>query len=151
MIKKLTIALSIIFITSNAYADKISCTGNDWVEVGLKTATSGLSVRSFNKYKKKCGSRLEENAQSLYLDGYTKGVIEFCTFDKGYEYGSNKLDLPEVCPYEVRENFVKGYNLGVIELREKLHRFKRAQEDQNNNKVRDQMSQGNMMGAGLNQ
>lgn len=107
----------------------VTCTGIDWNDLGYTTATNGKSVRTFDAYRDQCGSNLEENAMDSYLEGYTKGVIEYCTFDNGHLLGSQNRAIGSSCPIEVRSIFEKGYAQGAREREEKLVDLNRERED----------------------
>lgn len=90
----------------------------------------GKSVRTFDAYRDGCGENLEAGALNSYIDGYTRGIVEFCTYEHGYEYAAQNLSMPDVCPTELKSAFEKGYAVGKFELREKLSELNRKQEDQ---------------------
>lgn len=105
-----------------------NCTGNNWASVGYDTAKKGKSIRSFDEYTKACGANLSAGAKDAYIDGYTKGIIEYCTYDNGYKIGSANATIPDVCPYELRAEFIKGYKQGNLEVSEKLRVMKDGSE-----------------------
>lgn len=108
---------------------ELSCTGNNWAEIGYNTAKAGKNIRSFDAYVEACGDKLETNAKETYIDGYTKGVIEFCTYENGYLYGENNTEDPKICPYEIRGIFTKGYSQGQIVLKDKIRQMKNHTSD----------------------
>ena len=59
----------------------VCSTQTDWHQLGLTTAQKGKSVRAFDNYKAQCGDALPQNAQDLYLDGFTIGIKEYCTYE----------------------------------------------------------------------
>ncbi|HEY6527225.1 MAG TPA: DUF2799 domain-containing protein [Cellvibrionaceae bacterium] len=105
---------------------KIACTGQDWTGFGYKAGAEGKSVHEFDAHRSDCGAKLEKNALKAYLDGYTRGIVEFCTYENGYAMGNKKLPMSENCPLEVRASFVKGYNVGKLDIDEKIHRLEKA-------------------------
>lgn len=109
---------------------EVSCAGLDWEDFGYQTGKKGKSVRTFDPYRDGCGENLEPGAMNQYLDGYTRGIIEFCTYENGYELGSENKALPDVCPTELKPAFAKGHSVGIIEFREKLSKLKRFNEDE---------------------
>lgn len=125
---------------NNLMAAKKNCSDKDWGKVGYSTAMAGKSIRSFDKITSKCNLKPEpeEKAKSLYLDGYTQAVIEFCTKQNGYNWGSENKKFPDVCPFEIRREFTVGYNLGRIDYRDKMAKFNKRKDDQ------EQGLQGNM-------
>jgi hypothetical protein len=114
----------------------VACTGIDWTSLGHATAISGKSVRTFDSYRDQCGSNLEEGAIDSYLDGYTKAVIEYCTFDNGYSLGSLNRSVEATCPIEVRSGFERGYAQGARERNDKLSELDREREEHERNKMR---------------
>jgi len=94
------------------------CTGSNWAEVGHKSAMSGLSVREFNKYQESC-QNLPEEGRSAYLEGYTAGIKEYCTYENGFKVGESGVKNPNVCPLESRENYNVGFNNGHLTLKDK--------------------------------
>lgn len=107
----------------------VTCTGIDWNDLGYTTATKGKSVRTFDAYRDQCGNNLEEGAMDSYIEGYTKGVIEYCTYDNGYILGKQNKPIGASCPIEVRSLFEKGYAQGLRELKENLAELDREREN----------------------
>lgn len=110
------------------------CENNDWTEIGYKQAISGKSVRSFEIYKKKCGDNLIASSKSTFLDGYTHGIKEYCTFDNGYELATKTLSMTNICPHELREDFTKGYETAKRLDKEKRARLQKTKEQWDNKK-----------------
>lgn len=99
-------------------ANRVSCVDNDWTKIGYDTAIDGKTVRAFEGYSDKCLEPVGDKAKKSYVDGFTKGILEFCTFENGYLQGSENLSIKEVCPVEVRSAYVKGYNQGLFEYKD---------------------------------
>lgn len=114
--------LSLAACSSNP---QVACSGQDWKELGFETAVSGKPVRTFDSYKDQCGSRLEANAMDLYLDGYTLGILGYCTYEKGFELGSSNRSVKPTCPLELRAEFNRGYNHGKVEFDKKADLMKK--------------------------
>ena len=87
------------------------CTDSNWSEVGHKVAASGKSVRTFLKYQERC-QQLPETAKEAYLDGYTAGIKEYCTFENGYKAGDTGKENPNACPLELRAQYDEGFKRG---------------------------------------
>jgi hypothetical protein len=121
----ITLSASLLACAGNTIKSDVTCTNKNWFTVGYSTALSGQSVRTFDKYKEKC-TNLEEQALSKYLDGFTKGVIEYCTFDNGYAVGSSNAENPNSCPLELRTEFTHGYNRGRADFEISISRLKAA-------------------------
>lgn len=145
--KVIVIALSIgLFACANVdTTSQVNCDG-DWKIIGFETAEAGKSVRTFDQYLVACGKKAEI-AKSDYLDGYTKGIIGYCSKDNGFAIGFKNLDMPQVCPYELRSEFTSGYELGRKEYKSKVAQFDKLAEqyerDRDNSIFNDFLSKEN--------
>lgn len=117
---------------------KVACGERDWRKVGYDTAMDGRSVRTFDKLAGACEVAPPEATKAAYIDGYTAGIIEYCTFENGYKLGSVYGTSDDICPAELREQFAKGYRQGHLEHAEALRNMRRASETS---------EQGNSVGA----
>ena len=133
--KYLTGLLVSIFILSGCATtgkqETLACEGKDWAAFGKSTAESGIEIRTIDKYKNGC-SNFDKSSMDAYMDGYARGLITFCSYDQGYKHGKNSVPASEICPYEIRELYVKGYNAGQREYKEtilKIDRLRRKSED----------------------
>jgi hypothetical protein len=111
--------------------DALACEGKDWGAFGKEMAESGVGVRVIDKYKKGC-SNFDKSSLDAYLDGYSLGLITFCTYEQGYNHGRNSLPASDICPYEIQQFYVQGYKVGQREYKEnilKIDRLRRESED----------------------
>ncbi|MCR6652191.1 MAG: DUF2799 domain-containing protein [Cellvibrionaceae bacterium] len=95
---------------------RVSCSGLDWGKFGYETAQAGESVRQFDPYRDGCGDRLEAGAMQAYIDGYSKGMVEHCTHQNGYDRGYTKKPMNKSCPEELRSDYERGYKSGKFDL-----------------------------------
>jgi len=107
----------------------VACSGQNWAGFGYKIGSEGKSVHEFDAHRSACGSNLEQGALKAYLDGYTRGIIEYCTYDNGYKVGSKNTPMSEFCPAEVRANYAKGYKVGKNEFTDKLRIMQKQVDD----------------------
>ncbi|GAA0810585.1 hypothetical protein GCM10009111_01750 [Colwellia asteriadis] len=121
------LSLSACQSTTETTQTTIDCT-NDWNTVGYEVALSGKSVRTFNRYEEQCQSALTETAKSNYLDGYTKGIVEYCTYEKGFDRAESGLPDNQICPFELRKEFERGYIAGGRALVEKKDQVRKQAE-----------------------
>lgn len=126
-------------------SSNVNCDG-DWKQIGLETAQAGKSVRTLDEYIAVCGKKAE-SGKSAYLDGYAREIINYCSRDNGFSIGFKNLKMPEVCPYELRPEFVKGYELGQNEYQSKIGQFedlvKQYERDKDNNIFNDALTKEN--------
>ena len=118
---KVSLVLAMMTLAGCQSTDsQVRCdSSTNWQEIGLKTAQKGKNVRTFERYKSSCGAALPENAKDLYLEGYTLGIKEYCSYENGFAVAEKGIDNPNVCPFEIRAEFDKGYKIGALEQREK--------------------------------
>lgn len=122
-------ALTVTLVGCGGNVKQVSCVGKDWLQLGYDTAMAGESVRTFDTYRKQCADNLEKNAMTIYIDGYTKGVMEYCTYDNGFILGGQNKSIKNICPPELRELFNRGYNVGLAELKIKMRDLEKITEE----------------------
>jgi hypothetical protein len=103
------------------------CTDSNWTEVGRNVAMSGKSVRTFLTFQKRCENLLP-TAKSAYLDGFTAGIKEFCTYDNGFKAGDTGAENVQTCPLELRADYEKGFANGYKNLKENKDEIRRLAE-----------------------
>lgn len=118
------VAMSIAFTGCAGGVKEVACTGQNWAGFGYKMGAEGRSVHEFDGHRSACGNNLEKGALKAYLDGYTRGIIEYCTYENGFSVGSKNQSISENCPLELRGSYTKGYNLGKFEFAEKMRQMK---------------------------
>ena len=47
-----------------------------------------------------------------YPEGYQQGLATYCTYEVGYQAGLNGEEYLRVCPIEIEDDFLMGYDLG---------------------------------------
>jgi hypothetical protein len=127
MFKKCMLVLIVVnlFGCANSRTTSVDCSG-DWKQIGLETAMAGKTVRTLDEYIAVCG-KTALDGKSAYLDGYAKGIVQYCSKDNGYAIGIKNIELPQVCPYELRPVFEKGYKIGLTEYKLNKEQFEQLQ------------------------
>lgn len=123
------------------------CTGQNWAAFGYKMGAEGRSVHEFDAHRKYCGANLENGAVKAYLDGYTLGIMKYCTYDNGYTTGAKNEPLNEHCPAEVRASFVQGYNVGRMELAQQMRQLTRGGEKVEDAQIKSSNNASNNAGG----
>lgn len=132
MSKKIILAISILALAgceSTSSQTQINCQQEDWQLKGKTAVTSGSSIRIFDSYAKKCSTNLPATAKADFIQGYTEGLEEFCTYSSGFERGEANLPITNICPLENRTAFLNGYKMGNVNHREKMHSIEKAKKD----------------------
>jgi hypothetical protein len=114
---------------------KSLCNNDSWKEFGKKIALSGKSVRTFNTYKDKCGEQLPVTAKETYLAGFREGLVEFCTYENGYNIGGKGKDDTKLCPLELRKQFELGYKKGQKDLQDNKDEARRLADQEEQRKM----------------
>ncbi|KID57274.1 hypothetical protein JF50_08580 [Pseudoalteromonas luteoviolacea] len=122
----------IIFIvgcSSTKYTfDYANCGSQDWQALGHETALSGDNVRLFDTVKQTCGDTLNPNAQNQFVSGYSAGLIEYCTYETGYQHATEGSSQTDICPFDLQLDYQKGFAHGQrkrTEIDEYMARQKR--------------------------
>ncbi|AOT07983.1 DUF2799 domain-containing protein [Pseudoalteromonas luteoviolacea] len=108
--------------------DYANCGSESWQALGHKTALSGENVRLFDAVKKTCGDTLPPNAQNQFVSGYSAGLIEYCTYETGYQHATEGSTQTDICPFDLQQAYRKGFALGQrkrTEIDEYMARQKR--------------------------
>ncbi|TMO57248.1 DUF2799 domain-containing protein [Pseudoalteromonas phenolica] len=114
------------------YISKKQCLSANWGQLGYDAATSGMKVKIFDEVKETCAEDIVAKAQPIYMEGFEKGLHDFCTFEKGLELGKAGQSNINGCPYELGKQFSAGYRKGMME-KSNVDRQKRFLEDKNSN------------------
>lgn len=128
---KITTITLLGLLTGCASTDEQAiCNANtDWKTLGYETSQSGKNVRKFDSYQTQCGSNMPGDAKELFITGYTNGLKEYCMYENGYKLGQEGLQTNEICPFEMRSAFEKGYKIGSKERKEKQLNAERQQRE----------------------
>ena len=131
MNKHLVLILGIATLVGcNTTTSQVECDNAiDWLSLSSEVALAGKSVREFDKYKASCCDNLPGNAQALYLDGYTAGIKQYCSYENGFKLGEKGIPDPQICPLEIRAEFDKGFRIGALERREKQQNRELAERE----------------------
>lgn len=108
-----------LLVSCSGNVKEVACTGQNWAEFGYKIGVEGRSVHEFDTYRSTCKDKLEKGALKAYLDGYTRGIMQFCTYENGYALGLKNQPANKNCPAELNAPFLKGHSVGRFELSER--------------------------------
>ncbi len=120
---------------------RVSCNGLNWGNFGYETGIAGESVRTFDPYRDSCSDRLEAGALQAYLDGYSKGIAEYCTYKNGYNLGYTKKGMSKACPEELRAEYERGYKSGKFDLETRVENARNMGEGKGMSEDVEQMEQ----------
>lgn len=122
------------------------CGTQNWKKLGYSSAMKGESIRVFDQVKKICNSQQASLAQPIFVDGYSDGLIEYCTFDNGFKIGESGLTSDSICPLELRKEFLAGYRQAKLirdQTLAEMEREKRMRESMPNSANTPRSGNGN--------
>lgn len=108
------IFISIIGILSGcATLSKEECLAADWIVVGDADGAAGYSPQQrFAGHTKACSKIGVIPDQTLWNQGYQKGLIRYCTPHNGLSVGEAGKSHANVCPLNSSGSFQQAYDLG---------------------------------------
>ena len=78
---------------------------------GYNDAMSGYKKSHFHVYNNRCNQYGVSLNQNLYIQGYTKGIKAFCTYEGGYKLALKGAKYQKNCSTKEKD-FLKGYHEG---------------------------------------
>lgn len=128
MLRSIVILLSIgSLLSCGSTADTaLNCAEPSWFAQGKTSALNGKAVRYFDKYVQQCGKQLPDNAKQEFIQGFSAGLAEYCTYETGYKRGVNNLPVNNNCPLETRADFELGYKNGDFVYRDNQRNIDRV-------------------------
>jgi gas vesicle protein len=110
---RLVLGLLVALLTSGcATMDKPECRQADWQMIGIEDGAKGHPVSYIGNHRKACAEYGVQPDLAQYQLGHQAGLTQFCTASNGFNQGRTGRKYNEVCPAELREQFVRGYNTG---------------------------------------
>ncbi|OGR23622.1 MAG: hypothetical protein A2277_09650 [Desulfobacterales bacterium RIFOXYA12_FULL_46_15] len=95
-----------------------------WEEIGWVDGCEGYHPdRRLDQHYEACSKVGVSPDQDTYMAGWSRGILEYCTPDRGYAVGlSGSRGNPELCPYETRAIFQDNVKLGlrIYELKQEM-------------------------------
>ena len=112
--------------TDPTIATKIQCAGADWGLIGLADGTAGRNAGYIAVHRDHCAPHNIGPDLAAYENGYVKGVIAYCTKERGYDEGGKNRVYQNACPDELEGPFLEGYQEGLAAFRSQKE-FRRTQ------------------------
>lgn len=90
-----------------------TCAASDWHQVGVADGEKGRTSDRIARYQEDCGKAgIVPDAQA-YMAGREQGLRTYCTLPNGVQIGRRGGSYNGVCPAELQEDFLIGYNAGL--------------------------------------
>lgn len=126
--KLLMFSLSTVMILSGCSAmNENECRTANWYSLGYTDGMNGSDMA--NSLSNRSSACAEYNVAvnfNQYKSGYEQGVVAFCTESNGYYVASNGYNYRGICPKNLENQFLKGYQQGrkLNQLRQQASEIK---------------------------
>lgn len=130
--------VTLFLLTSCSTLSKEECEQGNWRGIGHKDAIEGKAKTVFNRHQSACGEVGIQVNRAEYMEGYKKGLEDFCKPKYAYEFGLNGGLYRETCPLDKVMAFKSAYNKGreVHALKNELSSLNNEIDRLNNEIVR---------------
>lgn len=88
------------------------CGHADWFEVGRIDGLSGVKI-DHSSYIGRCEARGSTVDRELYSAGWQRGLLEYCTPERGFDAGRSGQDYQGICPSHVETAFLNRFKVGA--------------------------------------
>jgi len=113
LIGKVTFAMMLLAgLMGCASMNKSECLNADWHMIGMEDGSQGQPVSHIGKHRKACADYKIKPDLAAYEAGHVAGMGQFCTESNGFRLGKKGGFYSGVCPQELEEAFLIGYDAG---------------------------------------
>lgn len=110
---RLTLCLVAAALVSGcATLNKSECRKADWEMIGLEDGAKGHPLTYIGNHRKACAEYRVKPDLDQYRIGHQAGLSRFCTPDNGFKQGRAGRGYDNVCPAELEDQFLAGYDTG---------------------------------------
>lgn len=88
------------------------CITGAWAEYGYEDGLNGRSSDRVADYAKKCAEFGVRPDSEAYLTSYDRGIVKYCTYERGYERGENGDSFNQACSGGLSADYAPGYDAG---------------------------------------
>jgi len=92
--------------------EQFSCKGTDWFELGRRDGTAGQATSFIETHRKECSKEFNQQTEAYYMNGYNKGLVDYCSVENGFVLGRAGQPMKPVCPSPMDRSFMIGFNRG---------------------------------------
>ncbi len=96
---------------------RAGCQATDWVSYGQNDGRLGVPESERAGHFADCAELGFPADLAAYRAGRAEGLVHYCTLDNGYEVGSSGRRYHKVCPPELEQAFLQGYEEGRKDYR----------------------------------
>lgn len=104
--------LFLIGLAGCATMNKSECMNADWQMIGMEDGAQGQPVSHIGRHRKACAEHNIRPDLEAYEKGHAAGIKQFCTAANGFRMGKSGGYYGGVCPLDLEEEFMAGYDAG---------------------------------------
>ena len=110
-----------------ASVSKEECTRGDWTQIGYRDGATGAVADILAEHDKACAEVGVKTNPAAWREGYSRGVLTYCTPESGFEAGLRNDTYRGVCPRHLEPAFQARYSSGreVYKARRILDQYDR--------------------------
>jgi len=103
---------AILLIDSDKVNSHYECLTDNWFELGKQHGNQGMpsQLKSLN-----CSRFALDTKPVDYRNGLARGLVQWCTFDRGYQLALNGVERNGTCSRTAHREFYRGYDTGLVE------------------------------------
>ena len=141
-----------VLLSGCAAMSEKECQTADWRDQGMKDALNGHDRTRLVDVREACAKAGVAPNEALYLDGWNRGIRQFCTPDNGARWGRQGRSYSGSCPAELGTAFSDRYRDGrrawdaeqavnrlQSEQQDKQRALEKAKDDTSRKQLRDQL------------
>lgn len=88
------------------------CLAGNWQELGYRDGSNGVKRDKASKIADTCAKYGVDMNFDAYLAGFSRGLLTYCTYERGYALGENGSNYNQICSGELAADFAPGYDEG---------------------------------------
>ncbi|AVX05814.1 hypothetical protein MXMO3_03309 [Maritalea myrionectae] len=101
--------VSLAFLAGCATLSKSQCQTGDWQQIGFGDGASGATSSRFADHQEACSDHGITVDRAQYMQGYNRGLQQYCTPSKAADVGLAGRTYKNVCQGEEGVSFLRVY------------------------------------------
>jgi hypothetical protein len=112
MIRFSLFTILVFLLSGCSTMTKEQCQSADWKAYGYTDGAKGKATTNFKTYAQACGDHGVKSDFDRYLIGHKQGVAVFCSFESGYQAGTENYRYQGICKSHNEADFLRGLAKG---------------------------------------
>jgi hypothetical protein len=106
------ILVGLSFMTACATMDQSECQVANWEMIGLEDGAAGRPTSYIGQHRIACAEHAITPDLDLYMKGHARGLVQYCTYQNGFNLAEHGRSLSSVCSNINAREFNRGYKRG---------------------------------------